>query len=427
MATFNELYDQAPGDQEIVDETTTTSPPDGYKPLSTKQRTDWNSFTRFLKDKNVDSDKEAGLQYLDEYKKDHPNFSITKESIPAIQYEFQQLKNNGTLPGIEAAGPVKTAFDGYMNNREVSPVDGWIGSITAKQGYPEISEFENDPEKRYWGTDYTGASNASDRSKGDNINDFASTSTGSNNTDTINDPSVTGENLKASDAAIRDYNVDYINSPKYAERLSNFYKYPSYIQNQRQGIVKNVAVRENRSGDPGYDSGANEVVAGEEIAKLMGSNRDEAVSHELSHATNNNDTNKAAQLNPKEQEFIFSRLKSLTPDLKDMYRQSAKESGKSLSDRLHKGQTHDISPSESKSDIDAFRYLLQKRGIYNAGKSDISKDVLEKAEKDPTIKKSFILKRLKENFDDKAIIEIMNKIAKNNDTQKDNLLQEDMA
>jgi len=166
--SIEDLYNEVevPSEDVAGTEETGTPPPTGYKPLSMGQRADWNKFVRYLnRDKKVGGsedldkrDKRLGLDYLDEYRKNNPDFSITPDMVPYVQYEFQQLKNTNALPGVEPTGRVKTLITDYFNNRNVSPVDGWIGSLTSRQGYPEITEFSDDPEKRYWGLNYEGAS-----------------------------------------------------------------------------------------------------------------------------------------------------------------------------------------------------------------------------------------------------------------------------
>jgi len=74
---------------------------------------------------------------------------------------------------------------------------------------------------------------------------------------------------------------------------------------------------------------------------------------------------------------------------------------------------HDVAPAENKSDIDAFRFLLKQRNIYDAGTQNITPEILEKAKKDPVLRRSFIFKRLKESFNDDSLMDIMNKVAKN--------------
>lgn len=143
-----------------------TAPPKGYKPLTNEQRSQWNGFVRYLnRDLKVGGSKDLdnrtntmGLNYMKEYAKANPGFAITPEMVPYVQYEFQQLKNTNSLPGQQVDGRVKTLITDYFKDRQVSDADGWIGSLTSRQGYPEVQQFSDDPEKRTWGLDYSGAS-----------------------------------------------------------------------------------------------------------------------------------------------------------------------------------------------------------------------------------------------------------------------------
>lgn len=140
--------------------------PKGYKPLTADQRSQWNGFVRHLNrdlkvggSKDLDNRTNAmGLKYMEDYRKANPGFSITPEMVPYVQYEFQQLKNTNSLPDQQVEGRVKNLINDYFKDRQVSEADGWIGSLTSRQGYPEVQEFSDDPQKRKWGLDYTGAS-----------------------------------------------------------------------------------------------------------------------------------------------------------------------------------------------------------------------------------------------------------------------------
>lgn len=74
--------------------------------------------------------------------------------------------------------------------------------------------------------------------------------------------------------------------------------------------------------------------------------------------------------------------------------------------------------SENNSDTDALKFLLKKRGLYDAAKEGISADALKKATADDVIKRSPVFKRLRESFDDKELLQIMNKAAGNKNTNK---------
>ena len=176
--TIKEVYDEVPvPEPEETEEVTVEEPdpakdvPEGYAPLSIKQRQDWNSFVRYLNTQAKVGDKVAGgnpeldkrdkrigLDLLSSYAKSHPGFEITEEMVPHVQYEIQQLKNNNTLPGLTPSPNVKTLISDYFTDRQVSTPDGWIGSLTSREGYPIITEFEGDPNKTFWNLDYQGAS-----------------------------------------------------------------------------------------------------------------------------------------------------------------------------------------------------------------------------------------------------------------------------
>jgi hypothetical protein len=76
--------------------------------------------------------------------------------------------------------------------------------------------------------------------------------------------------------------------------------------------------------------------------------------------------------------------------------------------------SHDKEPDENKSDLNAFRYLLKQQGIYDAGKEDFTKEHLKKA------KNTFTKGRLKRNYSDKSLIWLMNHVAQT-DKQNDNI------
>lgn len=140
--------------------------PKGYKPLTQQQRQDWNGFVQYLnRDVKIGGSQELdnrsnalGLNYLNEYAKAHPGFSITPNMVPYVQYEFQSLNSNKTLPDINLSGRVKQVVEQqFPQGRVVSDADGWIGSLTSRQGYPIIVPFDEDKDKRFWNLDYQGA------------------------------------------------------------------------------------------------------------------------------------------------------------------------------------------------------------------------------------------------------------------------------
>lgn len=222
------------------------------------------------------------------------------------------------------------------------------------------------------------------------------------------------------DSEVKDWMLSYVNSPKYKERLGGFYKYPGYVQGQRQGILSDTKIKEIPSGSTQYYSYDNELSVSPAQLAALKAGRQEAVTHELGHAVNANSQNKAAALSIPESRFIMERNKALMPDIRESVLQSAKSTNRNVS-KIMGGELHDVTPSENLSDVQALRFLLKKRGIYDAGTQDFNQDVLKKAGKDPVIRKSFIFKRLKDNFDEKGLEEIMNKVAATKKQTKSNL------
>lgn len=76
---------------------------------------------------------------------------------------------------------------------------------------------------------------------------------------------------------------------------------------------------------------------------------------------------------------------------------------------------HDLKFTETKSDIDALRYLLNKNKIYDARTQDFTKEHLRKAKK---IIKDFSFDRLQRLYDDENLVELMNIIAANDNRKK---------
>jgi hypothetical protein len=77
---------------------------------------------------------------------------------------------------------------------------------------------------------------------------------------------------------------------------------------------------------------------------------------------------------------------------------------------------HDTAFDETKSDIDALRYLLNKNKIYDTRTQDFTKEHLQRAKK--TIK-DFSFDRLQRLYNDDDLIELMNIIAANDNDKKE--------
>lgn len=139
-----------------------SNPPKGYKPLSINQKNEWNGFLKYLYqnkysgNKDLDTGEDKTAQLIDMYKKVNPSFSITPQMVPIVQYEISQLQQgkipdkNGKLVNVMDNGFGK-AIPSIYYGRQVSPVDGRIGSLTSAEPFPiQISKDLN----KNWGTDY---------------------------------------------------------------------------------------------------------------------------------------------------------------------------------------------------------------------------------------------------------------------------------
>lgn len=234
--------------------------------------------------------------------------------------------------------------------------------------------------------------------------------------DTVVEKKVANNTPISKDQPVVDWLNDYVKSPKYKERLGNFYKYPDYVQRQRQSILSGTKINESPTGSTQYYSHDNELTINPAQLAALKSSREEGVSHELAHAVNANTYDKASNLNLGEAGFIMQRNKGLSPDIRESVLRSAKDSNRNVS-KIMGGELHDVTPSENLSDVQAFRFLLKQRGIYDAGTQDVTPNVLKKAAQDPVIRKSFVYKRLMDSFDDNSLQEIMNKVASNKNKQ----------
>lgn len=92
--------------QDSEDPTTSPNPPKGYRPTTAVQRSDWNAFLDYMgKQKDIDTQKDpnAGITMLSAYRKQNPNFSITPEMLPNIQYEQQQFRKGDAFSTLTPA------------------------------------------------------------------------------------------------------------------------------------------------------------------------------------------------------------------------------------------------------------------------------------------------------------------------------------
>ncbi|AGO49454.1 structural protein [Cellulophaga phage phi4:1] len=212
----------------------------------------------------------------------------------------------------------------------------------------------------------------------------------------------------------KNFMLDYIQSDKYSERLNNSqYENPIGEAAQRMSnLLKTTQI--DQESQPGvgrqlinkitdtpystvgskFDKESRSVIYDEsqlaKLEKIGPVSKEEVVAHELNHAMNY-DLDSHTRLNKRDIEELTNRLK---PSVKDK---------------------HSLKPEENQSDLQAFRFILNKEGIYDARKEDFGKKHLEKA------KKSFSKNRLLKNYKEEDVIWLMNNIANNFNSENKNL------
>lgn len=127
--------------------------PQGYKPLSSGQRTEWNNFLDYLGSQgNIDlTDPQVGVNFLNQYKKNNPNFSLTPQDISNIQYDQYQLRKGNQFGDLnnQALNYIRQGLPATYLNKSVGEVNGVINPATSKLYYPQVGTFGTDIEGYY--------------------------------------------------------------------------------------------------------------------------------------------------------------------------------------------------------------------------------------------------------------------------------------
>ena len=255
----------------------------------------------------------------------------------------------------------------------------------------------------------------------------------------------------------KSYLTDYIQSPKYRERLvSSGYSNPDKVIEDRLERVKNTKINRKKAPKGSFYKDG-ELVADRVQADTLGVVLDNIIVHELGHAETDNPKGLSSgmftpfnDLNAKDQEEIVSRQvgskrlrkweeeftkdflskrkpeDTVTKSLQEIIEQSNEDLDNALLDEaarrveegidppLNMNDIHDQQANEVKSDLNALRFNLFREDIYDAGKEDFNKSHLDKLDDD-----NFIKKRLLKNYSEEDLIWLMNNIAQN-DTKESN-------
>jgi hypothetical protein len=190
---------------------------------------------------------------------------------------------------------------------------------------------------------------------------------------------------------VKSFYNNYLNSPKYLERLTLMgHTNPRGVISDRKELLNTVGVTTDPTQSTSYRPSKHSINLG------MHGSDDVTAAHEMSHVVgalgNRGDSrlsiHPSRQLNPNEREALASRNLGLDQHYRDNNAQ------------------------EMKADLDAFRYMLSKDKLYDTGTQEFSKDILNKAKS--RYKNNEVINRLFKNVkSDDSLIWLMNSIAAN--------------
>lgn len=210
----------------------------------------------------------------------------------------------------------------------------------------------------------------------------------------------------------KQFTLEYLNSPKYRERLKNsgYEDVDGEIKRRLAGtnpevfpykappapnVIQSLLGKKQEEGERGsyyspftkkiqLDSKYNIDTHRDVYPNATQPTSEEIETHERSHAT--------TSLFPEDR-FNKTDIRRLT---------NYHKKDKNIPE-------HDLIPGENKADLDAFRYLLKREGVYDAGKQDFTPEMFKRT------KKSATKDRLQSVYSDEAIIYLMNNVAQNED------------
>ena len=136
------------------------SPPKGYKPLSSIQRRDWNDFLDYLQKEGVagskeldQADKNIGKSYIEKYRKENPNTSVSEDLIPSVQYEQQAFRTGDSFPGMssEQLRVLRKQINPDYLKRQTADPGTPFNATLSREYYPQFKKGDKN-----YGTDMEG-------------------------------------------------------------------------------------------------------------------------------------------------------------------------------------------------------------------------------------------------------------------------------
>lgn len=195
--------------------------------------------------------------------------------------------------------------------------------------------------------------------------------------------------------AVRTFFNEYINSPLYREKLSNYSKNPDDIIRDRNQELQQITTDYDYEKPTEYFPRERKIKFNEEEFQGKSIDTDVVIAHEMGHGVGSlsprmvEQSNRNLKLQPFEYEQLMKRMKNVKGGLEE----------------------HENRPWELKSDLDALRYQLNRDKIFNSGKDKFDKSHLEKIRE--KYKDDLLTKRVMEKLSDEDLIWAMNSLAEN--------------
>lgn len=207
--------------------------------------------------------------------------------------------------------------------------------------------------------------------------------------------------IKQQGGEIKKFYNNYLNSPKYKQRLqTQGYTNPQQVITDRLNKLNTTKIVEPESNfGSQYDGKYNLIFLDKKEIEAHGDIKSDVLAHEYSHAAGS--VGDGVNYMPDQlNNNTLNKNEILNIDKRNRY------TGQYYSDPSTR---HDARANEAKADIDAIRYKLKKDGIYDTGTQNFNQNILDKAK--DVYKNNNYIKRLSKRFSDKDIIYLMNNIA----------------
>lgn len=195
----------------------------------------------------------------------------------------------------------------------------------------------------------------------------------------------------------------WIETPGYQRRLQQNYDNPDQVRSNRLFALDNLNIHTTHEGS----SASAPPTPGSQANVYINPNEpDSVMPHEISHAIGSVDHNKNVGLSDKESSILKQAIIKEQPKIIGSQGSEEEKSSKKEYDNWR----HLSQPKEIKADLDATRYQLFKKGVFDITEGkEFKESDLEKAKESLKDDESF--KRLLDQVGEENYIQLMNTIA----------------